>query len=100
MRGRSPRRTGPCEDTDQRLTVVSWGSTDCPDVCGPARASGEVVRDHPRRYDPSLTGVTEVLADIENVTGIDVNDRAPIFWSQETSLSEYAEDIRTLLQED
>ena len=92
----------------------------------PARDSVEVVRDYLDRFDPEFTGVTGELADIEDVaasvgvgmgeelpsggyevdahstqvTGIDVGDEAPIFWSQTTSPSEFAEDIHTLLRED
>jgi protein SCO1/2 len=143
------------EDTDEDLTLVFFGYTHCPDICGtvlgnlssaltrldgkereqvevvfvttdPARDSGEVVRDYLDRYDPGFTGVTGELADIEQVaasvgvgmgeelpsggyevdahtttvTGIDVADEAPIFWSQTTSPSEFAEDITALLRED
>jgi protein SCO1/2 len=142
-------------DTDERLTLVFFGYSHCPDICGtvlgnlssaltrldgadreqvevvfvttdPARDTGEVVRDYLDRYDPAFTGVTGELADIEKVaasvgvgmgeklpsggyevdahtttvTGIDVGDEAPIFWSQTTSPSEFAEDIHTLLRED
>jgi protein SCO1/2 len=142
-------------DTDERLTLVFFGYTNCPDICGtvlgnlssaltrldetdrdqvevvfvttdPARDTGEVVRAYLDRYDPSFTGVTGGLDDIAQVaasvgvgmgdelpsggyevdahtttvTGIDVTDVAPIFWSQETSPSEFAEDIHTLLRED
>jgi protein SCO1/2 len=142
-------------DTDERLTLVFFGYTNCPDICGkvlgnlssaltrldeddraqvavvfvttdPARDTGEVVRAYLDRYDPSFTGVTGELADIERVaasvavgmgeklpsggyevdahtttvTGIDVADEAPVFWSQETSPSEFAEDIHALLRED
>jgi protein SCO1 len=141
-------------DTDKRLTMVFFGYTNCPDICGtvlgnlssaltrldeddreqvevvfvttdPARDNGEVVRDYLDRYDPGFTGVTGGLADIEKVaasvgvgmgeklpsggyevdahtttvTGIDVADEAPIFWSQATSPSEFAEDIHKLLRE-
>jgi protein SCO1/2 len=142
-------------DTDERLTLVFFGYTNCPDICGkvlgnlssaltrldeddrdqvevvfvttdPARDTGEVVRAYLDRYDPSFTGVTGEVADIERVaasvgvgmgeklpsggyevdahtttvTGIDVADEAPIYWSQETSPSEFAEDIHALLRED
>ena len=142
-------------DTAERLTMVFFGYTSCPDICGrvlgnlsaamtrldeedrgqvevvfvttdPARDTGEVVRDYLDRYDPSFVGVTGELDDIAGVaasvgvgmgeelptggyevdahtttvTGIDIGDEAPIFWSQETSPSEYAEDIHTLLRED
>jgi len=142
-------------DTDERLTMVFFGYTNCPDICGrvlgnlssaltrlseedrdqvevvfvttdPARDTGEVVRRYLDRYDPSFTGVTGELGDIEEVaasvavgmgtklpsggyevdahtttvTGIDITDEAPIFWSQETSPSEFADDIHALLRED
>ena len=142
-------------DTDERLTMVFFGYSNCPDICGtvlgnlsiamtrldaddrdqvevvfvttdPARDTGEVVRDYLDRYDPEFTGLTGDLADIEQVaasvgvglgeelpsggyevdahtttiTGIDVGDQAPIYWSQDTSPSEFAEDIHTLLRED
>jgi len=142
-------------DTDARLTLVFFGYTHCPDICGtvlgnlssaltrldekereqvevvfvttdPARDTGDVVRDYLDRYDPGFTGVTGELADIERVaasvgvgmgeklpsggyevdahtttvTGIDVGDEAPIYWTQTTSPSEFAEDINALLRED
>jgi len=142
-------------DTDKRLTLVFFGYSHCPDICGtvlgnlstamtrldeedreqvevvfvttdPGRDTGEVVRRYLDGYDPEFTGVTGELADIEDVaasvgvgmgeelpsggyevdahstqvTGIDVGDEAPIFWSQETSPSEFAADIHTLLRED
>jgi protein SCO1/2 len=142
-------------DTDARLTMVFFGYTHCPDICGmvlgnlssaltrldekeleqvevvfvttdPARDTGEVVRAYLDRFDPAFTGVTGELTDIERVaasvgvgmgeklpsggyevdahtttvTGIDVGDEAPIFWSQTTSPSEFAEDISALLRED
>jgi protein SCO1/2 len=142
-------------DTDARLTLVFFGYTNCPDICGrvlgnlssaltrldeddrdqvevvfvttdPARDTGDAVREYLDRYDPSFVGVTGELADIEQVaasvavglgdelpsggyevdahtttvTGIDVADEAPIFWSQETSPSEFAADIQALLEED
>lgn len=84
------------DDTDKRLTLVFFGYSHCPDICGtvlgnlssaltrldekdreqvevvfvttdPARDSGEVVRDYLDRYDPEFTGVTGELADIEDV---------------------------------
>jgi protein SCO1/2 len=83
-------------DTDKRLTMVFFGYTNCPDICGtvlgnlssaltrldeddreqvevvfvttdPARDTGEVVREYLDRYDPGFTGVTGELADIEQV---------------------------------
>jgi protein SCO1 len=141
-------------DTDKRLTMVFFGYTNCPDICGrvlgnlssamtrldeedlqqvqvvfvttdPERDTGEVVRRYLDGYDPEFLGLTGELADIEQVaasvavgmgeklpsggydvdahtttvTGIDVTDEAPIFWGQETSPSEFAEDIHALLKE-
>jgi protein SCO1/2 len=143
------------DDTDKRLTLVFFGYTNCPDICGrvlgnlssaltrldegdleqvevvfvttdPERDTGEVVRRYLDSYDPSFVGVTGDLGDIERVaasvavgmgeklpsggyevdshtttvTGVDVGDEAPVFWSQETSPSEFAEDIHALLRED
>ena len=142
-------------DTDKRLTMVFFGYTECPDICGkvmgnlsiamtrleqddleqvevvfvttdPARDTGEVLHDYLDDYDPEFLGLTGDLADIEQVaasvgvglgdelpsggydvdahtttvTGIDVADEAPIYWSQDTSPSEFAEDIHSLLRED
>lgn len=84
------------DDTDKRLTLVFFGYTNCPDICGtvlgnlasaltrldeddreqvevvfvttdPARDTGEVVRGYLDRYDPAFIGVTGELADIEAV---------------------------------
>jgi protein SCO1/2 len=142
-------------DTDKRLTMVFFGYTHCPDICGtvmsnlssamtrldeedleqvevvfvttdPERDTGEVLRDYLDHYDPEFLGATGDLADIETVaasvgvglgeklpsggyevdahtttvTGIDVGDEAPVYWSQTTSPAEFAEDIHTLLRED
>lgn len=142
-------------DTDERLTLVFFGYTNCPDICGlvlgnlasaltqldeadrdqvevvfvttdPARDDEAAVRAYLDRYDPDFIGLTGELADIEQVatsvavgmgeklpsggyevdahtttvTGIDVDDQAPIYWSQTTSPGEFAADIHTLLQED
>ena len=142
-------------DTQKRLTMVFFGYTECPDICGkvmgnlsiamtrleqddleqvevvfvttdPARDTGDVLRDYLDRWDPEFRGLTGDLADIEKVaasvgvglgeelpsggydvdahtttvTGIDVADEAPIYWSQDTSPSEFAEDIHALLRED
>ncbi len=146
------------ENTDKRLTLVFFGYTNCPDICGmvmgnlasamtrldaqdrdqvdvvfvttdPARDTGPVLRRYLDRYDPSFIGVTDDPADPEGlqaitsvarsvavgmgtklptggydvnthttqVTGIDSEDEAPIFWSQTTSSAQFAQDIHTLL---
>jgi protein SCO1 len=138
--------------TDKRLTMVFFGYTNCPDICGtvmgnlasamtrlderdrsqvdvvfvttdPARDTGPVLRRYLDRYDKSFIGVTGPIEDIAavgrsvavgmgdklptggydvnshttQVTGIDSDDQAPIYWSQSTSSLQFAEDIHTLL---
>ena len=108
------------EEDDLEQVEVVFVTTD------PARDTGEVLRDYLDDYDPEFRGLTGDLADIEQVaasvgvglgeelpsggydvdahtttvTGIDVADEAPIYWSQDTSPSEFAEDIHALLRED
>jgi len=107
-------------DADHDQVDVVFVTTD------PERDTEEVVRRYVDRYDPEFIGVTGELGDIEQVaasvgvgmgeklpsggyevdahtttvTGIDIDDEAPIYWSQDTSPSEFAEDIHTLLRED
>jgi protein SCO1/2 len=138
--------------TDKRLTLVFFGYTNCPQICGtvmgnlasamtrlddrdrdqvdvvfvttdPERDTGPVLRDYLDRYDTSFIGVTgpideiaavgssiavgmgeklptggyEVDAHTTQVTGIDSDDQAPIYWSQTTSSKQFADDIHTLL---
>jgi len=140
------------ESTDKRLTMVFFGYTNCPDICGlvmgnlasamtrldekdrdqvdvvfvttdPDRDTDEVLRRYLDRYDKSFIGVTgpieeiaavgksiavgmgeklptggyEVDAHTTQVTGIDSDDQAPIYWSQTTSSKQFADDIHTLL---
>ncbi|WP_372733418.1 SCO family protein [Nocardioides sp.] len=83
-------------DTDKRLTLVFFGYTNCPEICGtvlgnlasaltrldeadradvevvfvttdPDRDTQQVVREYLDRYDPSFIGLTGELADIEAV---------------------------------
>ncbi|MGN0065536.1 MAG: SCO family protein [Nocardioides sp.] len=83
-------------DTDKRLTIVFYGYTNCPDICGqvmstlattmtrlddaereqldvvfvttdPARDTTDVVNEYVTRYDPSFVGVTGDLDDIITV---------------------------------
>jgi protein SCO1 len=143
------------EDTDRRLTLVFFGYTNCPELCGlvlgnlasaltqldesyreqvevvfvstdPARDTREAIRTYLDRYDESFVGVRGSLDDTEavaasvavgmgdelpsggydvdahstQVTGVDITDVAPIYWSQTTSPGEYVADIEALLQED
>jgi len=142
------------ESTDKRLTMVFFGYTNCPDICGtvmgnlasamtrlderdrdqvdvvfvttdPERDTGAVLRQYLDRYDKSFIGVTgpieeiaavgksiavgmgeklptggyDVDAHTTQVTGIDSDDQAPIYWSQTTSSKQFADDIHTLLGE-
>lgn len=140
-------------DTDARLTLVFFGYTQCPDICGvvmgqltsalqqldaedrdqvemvyvttdPARDTPGVLRNYLDQYDPSFEGLTGDLATIAEigesvavgfteekrlpsggyevthstqVLGIDSADEVPVLWSQDTTASQYAADIRTLL---
>ncbi len=138
--------------TDRRLTLVFFGYTNCPDICGtvmgnlasamtrlderdrdqvdvvfvttdPERDTADVLRSYLDRYDPSFIGVTgpideiaavgrsiavgmgeklptggyEVDAHTTQVTAIDSDDQAPMYWSQSTSSKQFADDIHTLL---
>ncbi len=140
------------DSTDKRLTLVFFGYTNCPDVCGvvmgnlasamtrlddgdrdqvdvvfvttdPERDTAEVLRRYLDRFDTSFVGVTgpldeiaavgksiavgmgeklpsggyEVDAHSTQVTGIDSDDEAPIYWDQNTSSAQFAQDIHTLL---
>ena len=139
-------------DTDKPLTLVFFGYTNCPEICGlvmsnlasamkrldesdreqvdivfvstdPARDTAPVLRDYLDRFDPSFIGVTgdieevievgrsvavgvgeklpsggyEVDAHSTQVTAIDAEDQAPVYWSQTTSSAEFADDVHTLL---
>jgi protein SCO1/2 len=84
------------EDTDKDLTLVFFGYTNCPDICGqvmatlagtltrlddeqkerldvvfvttdPARDTGEVVQEYVDAFDPSIIGLTGDLDDIVEV---------------------------------
>jgi protein SCO1 len=140
------------DSTDKRLTLVFFGYTNCPDICGtvmgnlasamtrldsadrdqvdvvfvttdPERDTATVLRHYLDRYDESFIGVTgpvdeiasvgrsvavgmgeklptggyEVDAHTTQVTGIDSDDEAPIYWGQSTSSAQFAADIHTLL---
>ena len=139
-------------DTDKPLTLVFFGYTNCPDVCGlvmsnlasamkrldeadreqvevvfvttdPARDTAPVLRDYLDRFDPSFTGVTGDIEEIvevgrsvavgmgaelpsggyevgvhsTQVTAIDAEDDAPVYWNHETSSAQFADDVHTLL---
>jgi protein SCO1/2 len=139
-------------NTEKRLTLVFFGYTHCPDICGtvmgdlasamtrldtrdrdqvdvvfvttdPARDTPQVLRSYLDHYDKSFIGVTGPIDQISavarsvavgmgqelptggydvnthttQVTGIDSDDEAPIYWSQTTSSAQFADDIHTLL---
>jgi len=142
-------------NTDKRLTLVFFGYTNCPDICGtvmgnlasamtrldskdrdqvdvvfvttdPERDTPGVLRGYLDHYDKSFIGLTDdpskidviaavaksvavgmgdklptggydVNAHTTQVTGIDSDDQAPIYWSQSTSSAQFAADIHTLL---
>jgi protein SCO1/2 len=139
-------------DTDKRLTLVFFGYTNCPDICGtvmgnlasamtrldtsdrdqvdvvfvttdPERDTGPVLRRYLDRFDKSFIGVTGPIDDIAavgrsvavgmgeklptggydvdahttQVTAIDSDDEAPMYWSQSTTSQQFAADIHTLL---
>lgn len=142
------------DSTDKRLTLVFFGYTHCPDICGivmsniasamtrlsdedrdqvdvvyvttdPARDTAPVLGSYLDHLDPGFIGLTGDLADIidigkplgvgvtqgeklpsggydvthgTTITGIDSHDVAPVYWSQDTSSKEFADDIHTLLQ--
>ena len=140
------------KSTDKRLTLVFFGYTNCPDICGivmgnlasamtrlderdrdqvdvvfvttdPERDTGEVLRGYLDDYDPSFVGVSgpideiaavaksiavgmgeplptggyEVSSHTTQVTAIDSDDQAPIYWDSRTSSKQFADDIHTLL---
>lgn len=140
-------------DTDKPLTLVFFGYTNCPEICGlvmsnlasamkrlddsdreqvdvvfvstdPARDTAPVLRDYLERFDPSFIGVTgdieevievglsvavgvgeklpsggyEVDAHSTQVTAVNAQDQAPVYWSQQTSSAEFADDVHTLLE--
>ncbi len=140
-------------DTEARLTLVFFGYTQCPDICGivmaqlasavqqldaedreqvqvvyvttdPARDSPGVLRSYLDRLDPSFEGLTGDLSAIEQigesvavgftredrlpsggyevthstqVLALDTGDEVPVLWGQETTASQYAADVHTLL---
>jgi protein SCO1/2 len=138
--------------TDKRLTLVFFGYTNCPEICGtvmgnlasamtrlddrdrdqvdvvfvttdPERDTPEVLRRYLDRYDKSFIGVTGPIDEIAavgksiavgmgeklptggyevdvhstQVTAIDSDDEAPMYWSQTTSSKQFADDIHSLL---
>ena len=143
-------------DTRAPLTLVFFGYTHCPDICGqvmatlagamarlpdadreqvdvvfvttdPARDDAEVVGEYVERFDPEFRGLTGDLDDIvavgnsmaiavdkgkklpsggyevthgTQVMGVMADDKARVYWSQEVSQAELANDVHLLLQED
>jgi protein SCO1/2 len=105
------------DDKDRDQVDVVFVTTD------PERDTPDVLRRYLEHIDPSFVGVTgpideiaavgrsiavgmgeklptggyEVDAHTTQVTGIDSDDEAPIYWSSTTSPTQFAEDIHTLL---
>jgi protein SCO1 len=104
-------------DADRQQVDVVFATTD------PAYDTPEIIKKYVDRYDPSFIGVTGSLEQLEDVassvaaalgtkqpdgsyqadahttqvTGIDSDDQAPIYWGATTSSAQFAQDIHTLL---
>jgi protein SCO1/2 len=99
------------DDADRDDVQVVFVTSD------PRRDTPEAIRSYLDRYDESFIGLTSDLDTIVTVgqdlavgiderdpgghtttiVGIDSGDEAPVFWRQDTSPSQYANDIHTLL---
>jgi len=105
------------DEADREQVEVVFVTTD------PERDTGPALRRYLDRFDTTFVGVTGDLDDIDevgssiavgmgeqlpsggyevdahstHVTGIDADDEAPVYWSQETSSAEFADDVHTLL---
>lgn len=139
-------------ETEKRLTLVFFGYTHCPDICGivmsnlaaamtrlderdrdevevvfvttdPERDTGKALRRYLDHVDKNFIGLTGEIEDIAGVarsvavgmgdplptggydvdthttqvTGIDTAGEAPIYWNQDTSPQQFANDIHILL---
>jgi protein SCO1/2 len=109
------------DEADREQVDVVFVTTD------PARDDAEALRSYLDRFDPSFLGLTgdlDTISDIgldlgvavekgeklpsggyevthsTHVIGVDSDDVAPIVWLQDTSASDYAEDIHLLLTGD
>lgn len=104
-------------DAERDQTEVVFVTSD------PAYDTPEVIRSYLDRYDDSFVGLTGTLDQLEDVAGsvaaalgekqadgsyradahttqvtaVDVDDQAPIYWSATTSSAQFAQDISTLL---
>lgn len=99
------------DDADREDVQVVFVTSD------PERDTPEAIRTYLDRYDESFVGLTSDLDTIVEVgrdlavgidrqdpgghtttiIGIDSGDEAPVFWRQDTSPKQYADDIHTLL---
>ncbi len=99
------------DDADRDEVQVVFVTSD------PERDTPELIREYLDRFDSSFVGLTSDLDTIIDVgrdlavgidrddpgghtttiLGIDSADEAPVFWRQDTSPSQYAADIHTLL---
>jgi protein SCO1/2 len=108
------------DDADRDEVEVVFVTTD------PERDTPDVLRTYLEHLDPGFIGVTgpideiaavgksvavgmgeelptggyDVDAHTTQVTGIDSDDEAPIYWSATTSSAQFADDIHTLLGDD
>lgn len=108
------------DEADRERVDVVYVTTD------PARDTEEAIAAYLPRFDPDFIGLTGELSTIVDValplgvgvekgerlpsggydithgttiTGIDADDEGSVYWSQETSSSDFAEDIHTLLND-
>lgn len=106
------------DEADRADVEVVFVTTD------PERDTGPVLREYLDRFDPSFVGVTgdiDVIAEVgmsiavgmgarlpsggyevdahsTQVTGVDADDEAPVYWSRTTSSAEFAHDVHVLLE--
>ncbi|GEP37193.1 SCO family protein [Nocardioides psychrotolerans] len=110
------------DDADREQVEVIFVTTD------PARDTETALRRYLDRFNPDFIGLTgdiDTIIDVgrplavyvndgvelptggfdlgghsTQITAIDSDDQAPVYWSQDTSQSEFADDIHTLLGEE
>lgn len=143
------------EDTGKPLTLVFFGYTNCPDICGmvmgniasalarisderdnvdvvfvttdPARDDEAALTKYLERYDPEFIGLTAPMKKVleagkafhvaiekgeklpsggydvthgTQIFAVDGDDEIPMFWGQDTSPADLADDLSTLLEDE